>query len=307
MESDRPDDNSATHTGTRPETPAGGTVHGPGWVWLNEALVAADQATVGFNDHGLTVGDGVFETLKVQGGAPFALTRHLNRLASSASVLGLEVPDDRLLRTACREVIEANDLESGKVRLTLTGGPGPMGSARGDLGTTLIVVAESGLLGSDPTSVVTVPWTRNEGGAMAGVKTTSYAENVVALSHAQRSGASEALFANTRGELCEGTGSNVFVVMGGRVFTPPLTSGCLAGVTRALVIETLAGTTLEVTEERLPLDVLQRADEIFVTSSTRDVQPVARVDDRVVEPSPGPVTAEVMARFESATSGVVDP
>ena len=89
----------------------------------------------------------------------------------------------------------------------------------------------------DETTVVTVPWTRNEHGATAGLKTTSYAENVIALAHAVERGGSEAVFANTAGNLCEGTGTNVFYVVDGELRTPTLASGCLAGVTRALVIE----------------------------------------------------------------------
>ncbi|MDQ2650826.1 MAG: aminotransferase class IV, partial [Actinomycetota bacterium] len=149
------------------------------------------------------------------------------------------------------------------------------------------------------TAVVTVPWTRNERSAVAGIKTTSYAENVRALARAHERGASEALFANTVGQLCEGTGSNVFVVVDGTVLTPPLSSGCLAGVTRALVLE-----CHDVTEQDLPLDVLRTADEVFLTSTGRDVQAVHQIDDRALDP--GPITAEAAAAFaELATD--LDP
>jgi branched-chain amino acid aminotransferase len=135
--------------------------------------------------------------------------------------------------------------------------------------------------------VATVPWPRNERGALAGLKTTSYAENVVALAEAHRRGASEAVFANLAGHLCEGTGSNVFYVVDGELRTPTLASGCLAGVTRALVLEWYGGT--EVDE---PLEVVQRATEVFLASTTRDVQAVGRWDDHVLD-APGPVTREV--------------
>jgi branched-chain amino acid aminotransferase len=156
-------------------------------------------------------------------------------------------------------------------------------------------------------SVVVVPWVRNERSAVAGVKTTAYAENVVALAHAKAAGAGEALLANTAGELCEGTGTNVFVVHDGVVRTPPLDSGCLAGVTRALV---LAGCP-EVREERLTLDDLATADEVFLTSSTRDVQGVDAVDGRRPggsdAPAPGPVTVSVAAAFERNARNDPDP
>ncbi|MFC7502105.1 aminotransferase class IV, partial [Nocardioides sp. GCM10030258] len=120
---------------------------------------------------------------------------------------------------------------------------------------------------AETTAVITVPWPRNERGALAGLKTTSYAENVVALEAARAKGATEAIFANLAGNLCEGTGTNVFYVVDGELRTPTLASGCLAGVTRDLVLEWFGGR--EVDE---PLTVAAAADEIFLVSTTRDVQ-----------------------------------
>ena len=137
---------------------------------------------------------------------------------------------------------------------------------------------------------------------MAGLKTTSYAENVVALAKAHAAGASEALFANTVGRLCEGTGSNVFVVVDGRLHTPPLASGCLGGITRALTVEWTGAY-----ESELTLDVLERAEEIFLTSTLRDVQAVHRVDGRVLGTAPGPVTAKAMRIFEERAGSDLDP
>ena len=139
------------------------------------------------------------------------------------------------------------------------------------------------------TRVATVPWPRNERGALAGLKTTSYAENVVALAAAHERGATEAMFANLAGHLCEGTGSNVFYVVDGELRTPTLASGCLAGVTRALVLEWFGG--VEVDE---PIEAVTGASEVFLTSTTRDVQGVSAWDDREL-PAPGPVTREVAA------------
>ena len=153
-----------------------------------------------------------------------------------------------------------------------------------------------------PTAVVTVPWTRNERGAVAGLKTTSYAENVVALAHAQRHGASEALFANTAGHLCEGTGSNVFYVLDGELRTPTLASGCLAGISRALLLE-WCDDLVEVDE---PIEVLDSADEIFLMSTTRDVQGVHRIDDRELE-SPGPVTQRLRDLWAAKAAEDPDP
>ena len=270
-------------------------------VWLNGSLVDPAAAQVSVMDHGLTVGDGVFETVKVMDGTPFALSRHLRRLASSARGLALPEPDLDLVAKACREVLNGGPGGLQRLRITYTGGPAPMGSGRGDDAPTLIVVA--GPLDPWPptTKVVTVPWTRNERSAVAGMKTTSYADNVVALAHAQRYGATEAIFANTRGRLCEGTGSNVFVVLDGTPVTPTLSTGCLAGVTRALIIE-----WADAQEADLPISVLQDAEEVFLVSTTRDVQGVHAVDDRMLD-GLGPVTRAVAETFARRSSEDLDP
>ena len=275
-------------------------------VWVDGAVVEADQARVSVFDHGLTVGDGVFETAKVVDGVPFALTRHLDRLASSASGLGLTSPDDGVLRDAVAAVLAANAdaVAAGplRLRITLTGGTSPLGSDRGHAGQTL-VVALAPLTAWAPTAkVVVVPWTRNERAATAGLKTTSYADNVVALAHAKAHGGSEAVLANTAGMLCEGTGSNVFVVLAGELVTPPLSSGCLAGVTRALVLEWTGAV-----ERDVPLGMLLEADEVFLTSSTRDVQAVHAMGDDAYPDAPGPLTRQAAATFAERAAADLDP
>ena len=150
-------------------------------------------------------------------------------------------------------------------------------------------------------AVVTVPWPRNERGALAGVKSTSYAENVVALAEAARHAASEAIFANLAGHLCEGTGSNVGYVIGGEVRTPTLASGCLAGVTRALLLQ-----WYDVREVDEPIEVLDSAEEIFLLSTTRDVQGVHRWNDRDLE-APGPVTCQLMELWAAREVEDIDP
>ena len=276
--------------------------------WVDDRLIEADEAQVSVLDHGFTVADGVFETLKVVAGTPFALSRHLRRLAASADGLGLPTPDEALVREAVAAVCAANDHEVGqlgRLRITCTAGPAPLGSERGAHGTTLVVAEAVGSRWPSSCAVSVVPWPRNERSAVAGLKTTSYAENVVALAAAKAQGSSEAVMANTRGELCEGTGSNVFVVVGGRVLTPPLESGALAGITRELVLE-----WTDAQEETLPVEVLRDAEEVFLTSSTRDVQAVHAVrwgDDDVLLPVPGPLTTQIEAAFLSRAAADLDP
>ncbi|MFF2851328.1 aminotransferase class IV [Streptomyces sp. NPDC058001] len=271
-------------------------------IWLDGGLRESASARVSVFDHGLTVGDGIFETVKTVDGRPFALTRHLDRLARSARGLGLPEPDLDEVRRACAAVIDANPISLGRLRITYTGGESPLGSDRGAHGPTLLVALGETARRPDATAVITVPWTRNERGALTGLKTTSYAENVVALARAREQGASEALFGNTADRLCEGTGSNVFVVLDGEIHTPPVASGCLAGITRALTVDWTGAK-----ETDLPLDVLDRADEVFLTSTLRDVQGVHRVDGRELPGAPGPVTAKAMRIFDERAGNDLDP
>ena len=274
----------------------------PEQVWLNGALTDERGATVSVFDHGLTVGDGVFETLKAVDGRPFATRRHLDRLRRSADGLDLRIPfSDEELRVAMAEVLTSHDLPLARVRITITGGTAPLGSERGE-GAATVLVAVASLWDVPPSAAVcVVPWPRNERGAMAGIKTTSYAENVKALSYAKERGCVEAIFATTTDLLCEGTGSNVFVGIGGRLLTPPLSSGCLAGVTRDLVLE-----VTDAIEEDLPMATFREADEIFLTSTGRDVQPVHEVDARSY-PIDGPLTTGAADAFAALVASSDDP
>ena len=272
-------------------------------VWLSGELVPAAKAVVSVFDHGLTVGDGVFETMKIVDGQPFALTRHLARLARSATGIGLAVPfDDDALRRALADTIAANRLSEGRARITVTAGVAPLGSDRDTSRPTVIVATAPRPARPAAATVVTVPWPRNERSAVAGLKTTSYAENVVALAFARERGADEAIFPNTTGALCEGTGANVFVAHDGVLTTPPLSSGCLAGVTRELLLE-----TVPVEERDLPITALAEAEEAFLTSSTRDVQPIERVDGRRLPAAPGPLTRQAMEALAALEARDLDP
>lgn len=276
-------------------------------VWVSRQgegkLVAAEDARVSVFDHGLTVGDGVFETLKVVGGEPLALTRHLRRLDSSCSVLGLPPPGHETIRQAVHEVIASESQAShlGRLRITVTGGVGPLASDR-DAGAGTVIVAMSAM---NPwpatTTAVVTPWVRNERSAVTGAKTTSYAENVVALQWAHEGGFSEGLFVNGAGLLCEGTGTNVFIVRGGEALTPSLGSGCLAGITRELLLQWGLAREADVS-----LDELEDADEVFLTSSTRDVHPVVRLGERKWN-DVGVVTRDVSATYVRRIAQDIDP
>lgn len=274
----------------------------PRIVWINGALVPEHEARISPFDHGWLVGDAVFETLVVVRGMPFAARRHLERLAYSAENLGIAIPDAAVLREAMIGVAAANGLREGRLRVTVSSGTGPLGSNRGDSPPTATVAASPQPPWPVSTAVATVDWTINERSPLAGLKTVSYGANVRALAAAKAVGASEAIFANTEGQLCEGTGSNVFLVHNGRLVTPTLASGCLAGVTRQLVIA-----LTDAVEEDLPLGALAAADEAFLTSTTREVQAIHAVDGHPLPVAPGPITAAAANAFAELKAADLDP
>jgi branched-chain amino acid aminotransferase len=255
-------------------------------VWIDGELFEPADARVAYDDHGMTVGDGVFETVRLAAGRPFALRRHLDRLARSIQALRLPAVDLGLLRGAA-EAVAAEHGDDGFLRITVTAGRGPLGSPRADVAPTVMVAVRPGRLREHPADVHVVPYPRNERGALAGVKSTSYAENVVALADAADAGAEEALFGNCAGNLCEGTGSNVFVVLDDWLVTPPLSAGCLAGVTRDLLLDVLGDAAVEAD---VPMARLVDVSEMFLVSTAREVQPVRAVDGRLLPGCPGPHT-----------------
>lgn len=269
-------------------------------VWLEDEAAGAGlmplaQAKVGVLDRGITIGDGVFETLKVVNQQPFALDRHLRRMARSAAVLGIEMPPAAHISAAVAELCAAELVGPlGRMRITLTHGTGQLADPYADAGAPTLLIT---LVQSQPwpasAQVALSRFRRNEHSGIAGVKSTSYAENAVALREARAQGASEALLANTAGLICEGTGSNIVLGVNGRLITPTLGSGCLAGITRELVLQ-----WCEVVEEDLPMASLAQINEAFLTSSTRDVQPISQLGG-VQLATPGPLTAQAMSAWEA--------
>ncbi|MEU7857694.1 aminotransferase class IV [Nonomuraea sp. NPDC049141] len=272
-------------------------------VWVNGELLDPAAATVSVFDHGLMVGDGVFETIKIVHGESFALTRHLDRLALSAQRMDLPAPDLEAIADGIGKCLAAApDWPLGRIRVTYTSGPGPLGSDRGDQGTTSVVIVDEQKPFPGTANVTVVPWPRNELGALSGVKSTSYGDNAKALAYAKARGGGEAIFGNLAGNLCEGTGSNIFIVRDGRLLTPTLESGCLAGVTRALVLQWCGGEETDV-----PMSALYTAEEAFLTSTTRDIQPIRLVDETELPVAPGPITAKAMRIFAEHAAADLNP
>lgn len=276
-------------------------------IWFNGELISANEACVSPFDLGLTVGLGVFETMAAYDGKVFAYDLHHARLIKSAEVFALPVPERSVITAAITEVIDANYYHQGRyrIRVTLSGGINQLGggSEQGDVMVTARAAqAADSASGSDSAKLAWVPFVINERAATAGVKSTSYADHVLAYRHALNAGADEALMLNTQGHLAEGSMSNVFVVKDGVVQTPSLASGCLPGVTRQLVIALCADLDLPIKECQLGEQDIDSADEIFLTSSLREIQAaLLGKEARATEA----VTGEVTVRLAEAYAEMI--
>lgn len=243
--------------------------------WVNDKLMSIADAKISVLDHGFTVADGVFETLLVTDGKVFAIDRHLTRLAKSAAGLGIVSPNFSSISKGISQVLAKNSkIDFGRIRVTLTSGSGPLGSDRTISEPTLVISIAEQAVWPSSTTILLVPWTRNENSPLAGLKTTSYAENVYALAAAKERGFAEAIYCDTSGRLCEGTGSNIFFVKDQIIITPSENSGLLRGITRDLVIEWVQDAGFSVIERDVDPSELWQAEEVFITSSTRDIHPV---------------------------------
>lgn len=271
------------------------------FVWIDGQLRDASEPAISPFDRGLLRGEGVFETFRIYRGVPFAMRRHLERLRRSADAVGIPLPDEGTLRDAMADVVRTNELSDGRMRITVTAGVGVLAPSPPAPRATVIVSASPLSPWPDSSATVVAPWPVNERSPLAGVKSISYAENVSALRWANERGADEALLGNTSGELCEGTSSNVFVVMDGQAVTPPVASGCLDGVTRALLLELGAAT-----EGSIQLGSLKQVEEAFLTSSTREVQPISSIDGRPLR-TKGTVTENAARAIAEMVARDLDP
>ena len=279
------------------------------YVWLNGALQELSQARISPVDHGLVTGDGLFETLAAYEGKVFALTRHIERLKKSAC--GMFMPTDVIEKTnwkkAIDDLIKANSLSDARVRITYTTGEADLGSDRGNSSPNILIAAGAFPKMAVEGSLSVVPWPRCEKAALAGLKTTSYGENVKALYYAKKNSCNEALFLNLKGHVCEGTGTNVGWIKNGKLFTPTLESGCLAGITRGLIIELAQKEGFEFQEVNAPLSELLSADEVFLMSTLREAQWVSRVDAKTWDPSSNKITKKLKKLFVDYSRKTLDP
>jgi branched-chain amino acid aminotransferase len=279
-------------------------------IYIDGEFYEKEQAKVSVFDHGLLYGDGVFEGIRFYNGRVFRLDEHIDRLYDSARAICLTIPLDRqALIDATLETIRQNDLRDGYVRLVVTRGAGDLGlnPALCPKATIIIIAAKITLYPAEMyengLKVVTCATRRIPHGALSPmVKSLNYLNNVMAKIEAANAGAGEGLMLNEQGYVAECTGDNVFVVKRGRIYTPPIASGALAGVTRAVVFELAAEAGISVTEPDITRYDLFTADEVFLTGTAAEIIPVVTLDRRPIgDGRPGSVTRELMTRFHELT------
>lgn len=266
------------------------------YLWLNGAVLPGSEAYLSPWDQGILVGEGVFETLVARQGFVIAFHEHWARLSQSCTALGLTSPSEGECVAALHQVLTANAMSDARLRITITSGVGALASDLSPKRQTMWVTAAPLPVWPETERVCLSPWPVNERAALTGVKSISYGENVQSLRYAKARGCGEALMLNTKDELCEGTGSNVFLVMNGTLVTPPLSSGCLAGVTRLIVLDACCRAGIACQEQPIPAIWLDQCEEAFLTSSTRDVHPIGILIDRQLN-TVGAVTRSVQQAY----------
>jgi branched-chain amino acid aminotransferase len=274
-------------------------------VWIDGRMVDASVPHVSALDRGFTLADGLFETMRVYGGRIFRRDAHLARLADACHTMRMAHPDGlgEAVEGAVRAATGAG-MRDARLRLTVTRGAGAAGLAPSPGATPTVVVTVHPLPRPDETLYergITAQLARtrlNERSATAGLKTLDYTEMVIALAEARDAGADDALLLDTQEHLAEATASNLFIVSGGMLFTPPLSCGVLPGITRAATLECARALGLSATERELLTNDLLRADESFLTNSVREIVPLVGVGGTAIGSGwPGPVTRLLMERY----------
>lgn len=274
---------------------------------VNGRILPESEAAVPVLDRGFLFGDSVYEVIRTRdGGVPFAWPEHLERLRASATGLAMELDlsDTQIMRRV-KETSAAAGLDEAYIRIIATRGTGTapnidLACAPGPC-TWVVFVRPLPDAAAAPARLALVDRRRNHRRALdPAVKSGNYLNNVLGLAEAKAAGATDCAFLNQEGRLTEASTSNLFVARAGAIHTPPLREGLLAGITRQLVIDACAADGLAVRETELAADDLTAADEIFLTSTLRDVAPVVALDNRPVGAGePGPLTVRVAALFEA--------
>ena len=285
-------------------------------IYIDGNFYDKESAKISVFDHGLLYGDGVFEGIRFYSGRVFRLAEHIDRLYDSARAICLDVGLYKATLTeAVLETIRLNELRDGYVRLVVTRGSGDLGlnPALCPRATVFIIASKITLYPPENyekgLSVLTCATRRIPHGALSPmVKSLNYLNNVLAKIEAQQAGAGEGLMLNEQGYVAECTGDNIFTVKQGEIFTPPIASGALAGVTRAVVFEMASAMGIRISEPQMTRYDIYTADECFLTGTAAEVIPAVRLDSRAIgDGRPGPVTRRMIEKFHelTATTGTV--
>ncbi|MFI0347470.1 MAG: branched-chain-amino-acid transaminase [Chthoniobacterales bacterium] len=276
-------------------------------IYIDGKFFSEEEAKISVFDHGLLYGDGIFEGLRFYNGALFCLEEHIDRLYQSAQAILLKIPlTHTQLQQAVIETVHRNDLSDGYVRLIVTRGKGSLGLNPESCpqASIIIIVAKIKLYPQESYEkglhVITCSTRRVTHGAFSPmVKSLNYLNNVMAKIEAAQAGAGEGLMLNEQGLVAECTGDNIFVVKHGEVFTPPTSSGALAGITRAVVIKMARAFDLIVHEKEMTRYDIYTGDECFLTGTAAEIIPVASLDQRVIgDGNPGKITQQLMSEFQ---------
>lgn len=279
-------------------------------VYIDGEFYEKEDAKISVFDHGLLYGDGIFEGIRFYNGRVFRLEEHIDRLYDSARAICLMIPIDKTAMTqATVETIRKNGLRDGYVRLVVTRGDGDLGlnPALCLKATIIIIAAKITLYPADKyehgLGIVTCATRRIPHGALSPmVKSLNYLNNILAKIESQNAGAGEGLMLNEQGYVAECTGDNVFIAKNGRLYTPPISSGALAGVTRAVVIEIAREAGIPISEPDITRYDIWTADECFLTGTAAEVIPVVTLDRREIgDGKVGPLTKRLMTRFHELT------
>jgi branched-chain amino acid aminotransferase len=265
--------------------------------WVDGKRVDPAGAHIHVTDRGFTLADGIFETMRAYNGAIFRYDDHMARLSRGAGRLGLPRPANLVptLQQALHELRAAR--VDAVVRLTVSRGSGRHGlmPTRGET-PTVVLIAQELVPFKMAISVRTASGRRNEHAMSAGIKSLSYTDSVLALLEVAAKGAEDAIFLDTGGHVSEATASNVFLVKNGAVRTPPESCGAFPGITRSVVKELLEGMHIPLSDDPVTPAELAQADEVFLTSSVREIAPVDTVDGRSLK-VPGPITTALMGGY----------
>ena len=274
-------------------------------VFHNDQLLPIEKVRLSPGQAGLISGWGLFTTLRIVRGEAFAFERHWRRLEKDAAITRLPMPyAGPRVRVQLQEVIRANQVADGCARIYLIYNQvGFWRSDESQPSVDLVIYTAALPEHREPVRLTVREHGRHAASALSGVKTISWLNNVWSVGEAQKEGFDEVIMLNERGELAECTAANLYIVKGDNVFTPPLNAGCLEGVTRSILFEIAGEAGANLREQSLKLEDLYAADEVFISSTNRNVIGVGEVTGHKFAGAPGPVTKRMNDVF---TTYVID-